>query len=43
MAELKILKDVNKIPHPNVIKFIGGLSLAGKVFPSTVIIKLVTE
>ena len=29
MAELTILKDVNKIPHPNVIKFIGGCTLAG--------------
>ena len=29
MAELTMLKDVNKIPHPNVIRFIGGCSLAG--------------
>ena len=29
MAELTILKDVNKISHPNVIKFIGGCLIAG--------------
>jgi hypothetical protein len=30
MAEMKILKDVNKIPHPNVMKLVGGCSIEGK-------------
>ena len=29
MTELTILKDVNKIPHPNVVRFVGGCSIAG--------------
>ena len=29
MAELTILKEVNKIPHPNVVRFIGGCSIQG--------------
>ena len=32
MTELTILKEVNKIPHPNVIKFMGGCSIDGKLF-----------
>jgi hypothetical protein len=31
LSELNILKEINKIPHPNVIRFIGGCSIAGKV------------
>ena len=30
LAELELLKKVNKDPHPNVIRFIGGCSLKGK-------------
>ena len=29
MAELIILKDVNKIPHPNILRFVGGCSIQG--------------
>lgn len=29
LAELELLKKVNKEPHPNVIRFIGGCSLKG--------------
>ena len=32
VSELNILKEINKIPHPNVIRFIGGCSIAGNVF-----------
>ncbi|CAB3999660.1 proto-oncogene tyrosine- kinase receptor Ret-like [Paramuricea clavata] len=28
LSELNILKEINKIPHPNVIRFIGGCSIA---------------
>ncbi|XP_028419117.1 fibroblast growth factor receptor 4-like [Dendronephthya gigantea] len=31
MTELTILKEVNKIPHPNVIKLIGGCTIEGKL------------
>ena len=30
VAELTILKEVNKIPHPNVVRFIGGCSIEGR-------------
>ena len=30
MAEMIILKDVNKIPHPNVVRFVGGCSIEGR-------------
>ncbi len=29
LAELEILKKINKEPHPNVIRFIGGCSVEG--------------
>jgi hypothetical protein len=29
MTELTILKEVNKVPHPNVIRLIGGCSIGG--------------
>ena len=29
VAELTILKEVNKMPHPNVIRFVGGCLLEG--------------
>ncbi len=31
LAELEILKKINKEPHPNVIRFIGGCSLEGNI------------
>ncbi|CAB4027415.1 Fibroblast growth factor receptor 1 [Paramuricea clavata] len=31
MTELTILKEVNKVPHPNVIRLIGGCSIGGKL------------
>jgi hypothetical protein len=31
LAELEILKKINKEPHPNVIRFIGGCSMEGKM------------
>ena len=30
MTELTILKEVNKVPHPNVIRLIGGCSIGGR-------------
>ena len=30
MTELTILKEVNKTPHPNVIKLVGGCSIGGE-------------
>jgi hypothetical protein len=30
MTELTILKEVNKVPHPNVIRLIGGCSISGR-------------
>ncbi|CAB4027090.1 fibroblast growth factor receptor 1-like, partial [Paramuricea clavata] len=35
LAELEILKKINKAPHPNVIRFIGGCSLEGKLLVVT--------
>lgn len=29
MTELTILKEVNREPHPNVIRLIGGCSIEG--------------
>ena len=29
MTELTILKEVNKMPHPNIIKLVGGCSIGG--------------
>ncbi|CAB4029262.1 Fibroblast growth factor receptor 1 [Paramuricea clavata] len=31
LSELNILKEINKIPHPNVIRLIGGCSIAGNL------------
>ncbi|XP_028411984.1 tyrosine-protein kinase receptor Tie-1-like [Dendronephthya gigantea] len=35
LAELETLKKINKEPHPNVIRFIGGCSVEGKVMVVT--------
>ena len=32
LTELMILKEINKISHPNVIKFLGGCSMNGTIF-----------
>ena len=32
LTELTILKEINKIPHPNVIKFLGGCTIDGTIF-----------
>ena len=35
LAELEILKKINNEPHPNVIRFIGGCSMEGKLLVVT--------